>query len=213
MLPLRIVETDREGFEEPVVELWRDDEFVGMVFWDGEAAVVQVYPAAEGDVHDLELRDLLRVLDMAERIVDPFAMDDDDGLGELRLAVAETEGGWDEEDPATVELVEEFDPQALHRSDDGEGYFPGSIAPSFITRCEELGLAVVEMEGFDWDGRALAARPGLELMVRPETAMSWGEFRSYANARAADTLNDWPTRDTLVIAFVVQQPDGETFVA
>lgn len=212
MLPLRIVETDREGFDEPVVELWRDDEFVGMVFWDGEATVVQVYPAAAGDVHDLELRDLLRVLDMAERIVDPLAMEDD-GLGELRMAVAETEGGWEDEHPATVELVEEFDPQAAHRSEDGEGYFPASIAPAFITRCEELGLAVVEMEGFDWDGRSLAARPGLELMIRPETMMSWGEFRVYANARAADTLNDWPTRETLVVAFVVQQPDGETFVA
>lgn len=213
MLPLRIVETDREGFDEPVVELWRDDEFVGMVFWDGEATVVQVYPAATGDVHDLDLRDLLRVLDTAERIVDPFAMDADDGLEELRRSVAEPADRWEDEDPTTLELVEEFDPQAVHRSEEGEGYFPGSIAPSFITRCEELGLAVVEMEGFDWDGRALSARPGLELMVRPETTMSWAEFRSYANARAADTLNDWPTRESLVVAFVVQQPDGETFVA
>ena len=213
MLPLRIVETDREGFEEPVVELWRDDEFVGMVFWDGEATVVQVYPSAGGDVHDLELQDLVRVLDTAERIVDPYAMDEDDGLEELRRSVAETGGGWEDEDPATLELVEEFDSQVLHRSEEGEGYFPASIAPTFITRCEELGLAVVEMEGFDWDGRALAPRSGLELVIRPETMMSWPEFRSYANARAADTLNDWPTSESLAIAFVVQQPDGETFVA
>ncbi len=39
MIPMRLVETDREGFDEPVVELWRDDEFVGMVFWDGDTAV------------------------------------------------------------------------------------------------------------------------------------------------------------------------------
>ena len=53
MYPLRIVETDRDGFDQTVVELWREDEFVGMVFWDGSVPVVQIYPAGD-DVHDLE---------------------------------------------------------------------------------------------------------------------------------------------------------------
>ena len=50
MIPLRIVETEREDFDGPIVELWRDDEFIGMVFWDGETSVVQVYPSKDGDV-------------------------------------------------------------------------------------------------------------------------------------------------------------------
>ena len=29
MIPLRINETDHEDFDEPIVELWRDNEFVG----------------------------------------------------------------------------------------------------------------------------------------------------------------------------------------
>jgi hypothetical protein len=43
--------------------------------------------------------------------------------------------------------------------------------------------------------------------------MTWSQFKTYANARVAETLAEWPSRDSLAVAFVVQQPDGETFVA
>lgn len=216
MIPIRIVETDRDDFEGPVVELWRDDEFIGQVFWDGEVPVVQVYPAEEGDVHDLDVNDLMRVLETALAIVDPSALDEE--LAGLRMVTAISLGGdetsgWEDEHPATVALVGEFDPRVAHRSDDGEGFFPSGVAEEFIRRCEELDLAVVEMEGFDLDAGTLRPRPGLELVVRPQEIMAWRDFRSYANARALDTLGDWATRDSLVFAFVVQQPDGETFVA
>lgn len=212
MIPLRIVETEREDFDGPIVELWRDDEFIGMVFWDGETSVVQVYPSKDGDVYDLEIRDLQRALDTAERMVDADAYGDGE-FTELRAAAVQAADEWQDEDPATVELVGEFDSQAAHRSEDGEGYFPRDAAEGFIRKCEELGLAVVEMEGFDWDGRQLSARPGLVLVVRPEEMMTWPQFKTYANARVAETLAEWPGRDSLTVAFVVQQPDGETFVA
>jgi hypothetical protein len=59
----------------------------------------------------------------------------------------------------------------------------------------------------------LKARPGLELVVRPQSIMSTSEFRSHANATALDHLAGWPRRDSFVVAFVVQQQDGETIVA
>ena len=205
MYPLRIVETDRDGFDQTVVELWREDEFVGMVFWDGSVPVVQIYPVGD-DVHDLELNDLVRVLDTAQRIVDPLAFDE--GFVDL------SGGGddWDDEDPSTTTLVTEFDPQAVHRSEDGEGFFPVTVAAAFIRKCEDLGLAVVEMEGFDLVRGRLKGRPGLELMARPQEAASFAEFRSQANDTAASTLAKWPSRQSMVIAFVIQQPDGETVV-
>ena len=55
MIPIRIVETDRDDFDQPVVELWRDDEFIGMVFWDEDTTFVQIYPDDDGDVKDIEL--------------------------------------------------------------------------------------------------------------------------------------------------------------
>ncbi len=207
MYPLRIVETERDGFDQTVVELWREDEFVGMVFWDGSVPVVQIYPAG-GDVHDLELNDLVRVLDTAQRIVDPLAFEEVEGFVEL----SGTGDDWDDEDPSTTILVTEFDPQAVHRSEDGEGFFPVAVAAAFIPKCEELGLAVVEMEGFDLVRGRLKGRPGLELMARPQEAASFAEFRSQANDTAASTLAKWPSRQSMVISFVIQQPDGETIV-
>jgi hypothetical protein len=216
VIPIRIVETERDDFEGPVVELWRDDEFIGQVFWDDGVPVVQIYPADDGDVQDLDINDLIRVLETAQAIVDPSDLDE--ALAGLRMVSAVSIGGepatgWEDEHPATVELVAEFDPKAVHRSDDGEGFFPAAVAEDFIRRCAELDLAVVEMEGFDLAGGTLRARPGLELVIRPQEFMAWRDFRSFANARALDSLGDWATRDSLVFAFVVQQPDGETFVA
>ena len=207
MYPLRIVETERDGFDQTVVELWREDEFVGMVFWDGSVPVVQIYPAGD-DVHDLELNDLVRVLDTAQRIVDPLAFDEVEGFVDL----SGTGDDWDDEDPSTTTLVTEFEPQAVQRSEDGEGFFPVAVAAAFIRKCEDLGLAVVEMEGFDLVRGRLKGRPGLELMARPQEAASFAEFRSQANDTAATTLAKWPSRQSMVIAFVIQQPDGETIV-
>jgi hypothetical protein len=215
MIPLRFVETDREGFDEPVVELWRDDEFVGMVFWDDEAVVVQIYPDTDGDVYDLAMSDLIRVLDMAEQIVTPE---------EFRTAPAGLEideqqdfsdngSDWSNEHPATLALVGEFDPLAAHRSEDGEGFFPRQVASDFIVRCSELDLAVIEMEGFDLVDRELRARSNLVLTISLPGVTDWSTFRATANAVATETFVGWPERDTLVVAFVVQQPDGETFVA
>jgi hypothetical protein len=218
MLPIRIVETERDDFDEPVVELWRANEFVGMVFWDGSSTIVQIYPSSDDDVHDLEVRDLFRALEMAERIVDPMAFDEVDGFiqlggGRSQPKREEEEDDWADEDPATVALLTEFDPQAAFRSEDGEGFFPRDVADRFVRRCDELGLAVVEMEGFDLVAGELKARPGLELVVTPQPVMSPSEFCSHANTTALDHLEGWPRRESLVVAFVVQQQDGETIVA
>ena len=221
MLPLRFVETDREGFEEPVVEIWRDDEFIGMVFWDGDATIVQIFPEGDGTPKDLELGELMRVLELSGQIAVP-----EEGEGEfeeLRAFVSSSspaaqppgldDEGWDEEDSVVLELVSEFDPQAVHRSADGESFFLREVAAQFIKRSEELDLAVVEMEAFDWDGYELTARPNLNLLIRTSQPESWVIFRPKANFEALDVLGRWPDRETLVVAFVAQQPNGETFVA
>ena len=69
------------------------------------------------------------------------------------------------------------------------------------------------MEGFDLEANLLKPRPNLSLTVRVPGVADWSTFRAAANAMALDTLSGWPTRSSLVIAFVVQQPDGESIVA
>jgi hypothetical protein len=209
MLPIRLIETEREDFEGPIVEFWRDDTFVGMVFWDGEVPIVQFYPDGEGDVHDIDVRELQLLLETALRIVDPDAFDDE--MRALRAAAGDPE--WGDEHPATVDLLAEFDDKAVFRSDDGEGFFTVQVAAAFISRCAELDLAVVEMEGLDFDGQAVEPRPGLELEVATQPMMTWSEFRTFANTTAQRSLAEWPDDSDLVVAFVFQQPDGETIVA
>lgn len=211
MQPIQLVETERDDFDGTIVEMWRGDDFVCMVFWDGEAPIVQFYPDGSGEVQDLDVREIQQMLDTALQMVDPHAFDGD--FDALRKAVSEAAGEAEDVHPATESLLAAFDERAVYRTDDGEGFFRRGDAEAFIEKCGELDLGVVEMEGFDLDGETLIARPQMNLIVTPQKMMSWSEFRTFANATAADTLRIWPSRDTLVVAFVFQQPDNETIVA
>lgn len=185
-----------------------------MVFWDGEESIVQIYPDRDGDVHDLEMGDLMRVLDMAVRIVTPV-----DQLGEEEepflqaFNAAAPEGEWDEESPATSAFTAEFDSQVVFRAEDGEGFYSRDTALEMITRCEQLGLAVIEVDAFDLEGAVLIPRPELSIFVDAPAGMDWGVRAAAANAQVAERLNSWPARPSLVGALVIQQPDGESFVA
>ena len=215
MIPLRIVEKDHEDFDEPVVELWRENEFVGYVFWDDDMAVVQFYSDKDGEPFDLDLTDTLRVLDIAAQIVIPDLVEGDQELATLSQRIAEatdTTDEWDDEDHRIVELSQEFDSVAAYRDIDGEGFFYRADAKALIARCEGLGLAIVEMEGLDFDGADLTARPDLHIVIEGEPGAEWGVFRAQANATASARLDVWPTRDSLVVSFVVQLPDGSTRV-
>jgi len=210
MIPLRLIEKESDDFEEPIVELWRDNEFVGYVFWDDDIPVVQVFLDADGDPFDLDLRDLQRILEMADQIVSPDMFSDGE-LDDLRGRVKAAQSG--EPDADTVEmLTDEFDDRAVYRNEDGEGYYPREAAEALIARCDELDIAVVEMEGFDYENRTLAARPNLNLLVRGAPGDLWDVFRPEANLRSATALGDWPSRDTIVVAFVVQLSNGESIV-
>ncbi|MDJ0791744.1 MAG: hypothetical protein QNJ71_07590 [Acidimicrobiia bacterium] len=209
MLPIRLIETEREDFDGPIVELWRDDDFVGLVFWDGESTILQVYPDGEGDVHDLDVRELQMLLDTALRIVDPDAFDTE--MDELRDAVSSQE--WGDEHPATSELLADYDELARHRSEDGEAFFPKDVAGRFIRSCDELDLAVMEMEGLDLVDDQLKADQSLVLETAEQPMMTWSQFRAFANTTAQHTLAMWPERESLVVAFVFRQPDGADIVA
>jgi len=213
MLPLHIVETDQSDFDEPVVELWRENEFVGMVFWDGEAAVVEIYPDGDGDVHDIEVGDLMRVLELAVRIVTPegFEEDEYEEIGAPEGPWVRQEEAWSDSDDDAGPLAE-FTARAVFRTEDGEGFYDRQTAEELISRCDELRLAVVEMDGFDLEGEVLIPRPEMQLSIAAPGIDDWGVLRAAANGQARDSLASWPARPTLVVAFVVRQRDGESFV-
>lgn len=213
MIPLRIVETDRPEFDEPVVELWRDDDFIGMVFWDGEEAVVQIYPDGAGDVHDVEVNDLLRVLDTAARIVVPESLLEDEGEYLQAFNDSIPEGEWDDEHPATAALVNEFEEKVVFRTEDGEGFYDRQTALDMVDRCDELGLAIVELDGFEMKRTALMPRPELTVAIAAPPNLDWGVQKAAANAQVRSALEGWPAESSLVAALLIQQPDGEKFIA
>ena len=120
---------------------------------------------------------------------------------------------WDEENPFTRVLTEEFDDQVVYRAEDGEGFFDKETALALVARCEELGLAVVTMDGFDLEGAVLIPRPELAVAISSPGGLDWGVRSAAANAQIRVALEGWDNRPTLVAAFVIQQSDGETFVA
>jgi hypothetical protein len=128
---------------------------------------------------------------------------------------ADDEEGWEAEDPRAVELVTEFDPLAVHRSEGGRGFFLPGVATDFVGACERLGLAVIEVEGFGWDGEEVERRPELLAIMAPQevSGTGWNAYRPGANRRAREVIAGWPNDGTVVVGFVVGEPGGETFVA
>jgi hypothetical protein len=213
MIPLRIIETDREEFDGTVAELWREDEFVGMVFWDGERLIADFYPDEGEESVEIDVADLLRALDLAARMVAPYEDEEDDEY-EYFDGDDDVEG-WESEDPRVVELVTEFDPLAVHRSEGGRGFFLPDVAAEFVDTCERLGLAVLEVEGFGWDGEDVERRPEMLAIMAPSegATQGWDEHRPAANLRAREVIAGWPNDGSVVVGFVVAEPGGESFVA
>ncbi|NNF65223.1 MAG: hypothetical protein HKN07_13325 [Acidimicrobiia bacterium] len=203
---LRLSEDDVDGFSEPVVRLWWDKEFVGQVYWDGDEVVVQIHSDDDGEPFDLSLGPFARALVEAEQIVNPNWEDE--------LDIVDDPSSDEDELEETTRLVSEFDSRAVHRSDGGEGYFDKSTSLEFIDRCDELRLGVTTVEGFDYQGRTLKSRPSLIAQFKPNTASSeWANIAADLNDQAREVVSRWSDRDTLVVAFVVMEPTGESFIA
>ena len=110
-------------------------------------------------------------------------------------------------------MLSQFDTRALFRSDDGEGFFPRSDVEPFVSKCEELDLAVVEFEALGFDGTKVTPKPDLVLEVPDQEMMTWSQFRTFANSTVLNTMTVWPSDPDLVYAFVFRQPNGEDIVA
>lgn len=190
---LRIRETTRADWEGPVVEIWEDDALVAQLWRDDEEVLVEVLSDAEGDPFLLDAPGLIGALDTAVRI-----------LG--------VEEAGDEADPLD-RLAEEFDHLAVHRGEEDEGFFPAQIAVPLIRRSEQLGLAVVSVEGFTLVAGEPTPTPGYALrVVEPLEEEPWATFRAGANLQAEAVVERWPRRPGFVVAFEVRDPSGEDYV-
>ncbi len=81
-----------------------------------------------------------------------------------------------------------------------------------VRRCDELDLAVLELEAFELVEGELEPIPEMTMFTAVDGTVPWSGFRAAANARAADALLDWGDSATRVHAFVIGLPDGDSFV-
>jgi len=190
---LRIREATRADWEGPVVEIWEDDDLVAQAWRDDEEILVEVLSDADGDPFLLDVPALIGALDTAARI----------------LGVEEAS---DDEDPLD-RLAEEFDHLAVHRGEEDEGFYPVQVAVPLIRRSEQLGLAVISVEGVTLVAGEPTPTPGFSLRIAdPPAGEPWATFRAGANLQAEAVAERWPRKPGFVVAFEVRDQSGEDFV-
>lgn len=190
----------------PVADLIEEDAVVGMAYEDEGQLLVEFYPDADGEPRLYDVADLQRVLDTVGAMLGAEAAAEDDGLG--RLSAESAPGAH----PVDV-LAAEFDERAVRRGPEDEGFYPPEAAAGIINRCGELGLAVVEIEGFtvhsDREDRVPGCSADLGTAYRGEP---WAAFLAGCNLQAMALLERWPRRASFALTFEVQDATGEVFV-
>ena len=196
MTDLRARETTRDDWEGTVVELVEDDHVVGIVYLEDAVVMTEFYPDDDGEPWVFDLTDLQRVLDVASAM----------------LGVAETESPPSAAD-AVDRLAAEFDASAAMRGGEDEGFYPVLVAAAITLRAEELGLAVVSLEGFTIEGGEPVAAPGLASAPGDaHRGEPWLTYRAACNIQARGQLERWAGRPGLVVALEVADESGETYV-
>ncbi len=196
MTDLRARETTRDDWEGVVVELVEDNRVVGVAYLDEGAVLAEFYPDEDGEPWVFDVADLQRVLDVAA------------GMLGIEDTVATSPSG-----EAVDRLATEFDPTAAHRGAEDEGFYPVPAALALTMRAEELGLAVVTLEGFTLDAGEPVAVPGFgSAPGDAHRGEAWPTFRSGCNAQARAQLEHWAGRTGLVIAVEVADQSGEKYV-
>lgn len=215
-MSMHFKETTPEGWDDPVVELWDDDEFVGQVYFDGVDVMTQIYPTPDGEPRVFEVAELLRVVELAAKVIEP---DDASDFADLRSALGVEPGDGDDgkavgDDLGPVGvLADAFDDAAAHRGEEDEGFYPRTAAAAMVGRCNDLDLAVVNLEGFDLEDGYVEPAKGYAVDIgKAHRGEPWPTFRAGCNVQAEAVLEGWPVRPTFVIAVEIQDRDGEIFV-
>ena len=186
-----------------VADLIEDGEVVGMAYEDEDEGEVllEFYPDADGEPRLYNLADLQRVL---ETIAAMFG-----AAGEP----LELEAAAGPEEHAVDTLAAEFDPRAARRGPEDEGFYPLEVAVAIIQRCGDLGLAVINLEGFrlvaGHEEPVGGCKADLASAYRGEP---WSVFLAGCNLQALAALERWPRRPGFGVTLEVQDAAGEVYV-
>lgn len=98
------------------------------------------------------------------------------------------------------ELFQRFAPRGIVRG--GELYLDAPTMQEYIGKAEELGLAVVGVEGFELHGNAV--QPRLDRIADYSNARdTWPEYRVFCNKNAAEWIAELMSERNLNFAATV----------
>jgi hypothetical protein len=190
----------------PVADLVEDDEVVGLAYEDEGELLVEFYADADGEPRLYDVADLQRVLDTVISMLGTAAPESEEETTPRGEAPSAAEHPVDA-------LAAQFDRRAARRGPQDEGFYPYDAATAIIARCNDLGLAVVTMEGFtlhpDRTDPVGGCSADLGAAFRGEP---WPTFLAGCNLQAMTLLERWPRRPSFALAFEVQDGEGEVFV-
>ena len=183
----------------PIVELVEDGTSVGLVYLDEGRLYAEFVAEVDGDRWAYEVDDLHRALDVAASM----------------LAPPEPEEPVDDPDaPHPVDrLATVFDPQAIRRGEEDEGFFPLPVAVAMVRAASELDLAVVSLEGFTVNEGWIAPVSGCDVDIgAAHDGEPWPVFKAGCNVQAEAVLERWPRKPGFGVAVEVADASGERYV-
>ena len=199
MAPLVARESSRPGWQGPVVDIVEDGEVVGCVFVDDGQMLAEFYAGDDGEPWLYDVADLQRVLDMAAAMLGADVLE----------GPAPADGDVDPVD----QLASEFDPMAVHRGPEDEGFYPIDVSLRIVAACEILGLAVAGLEGFEMREEQPVPAAGRAVAIADaHRGEPWALLRSGCNIQAAAVLEKWATEPSLLVAVEVIDAAGEEYV-
>jgi hypothetical protein len=195
-------ESTREDWDGPVIDLVEDGAVVGCVYTDEGELLAEFYSDEDADPWVFDVTELQKVLDVAVRMLEPE--------GERPPAAAEAEdAGIDPID----QLASEFDATATRRGEEDEGFYPIGAARHLVGRCDQLDLAVVQVEGFRARAGELETISGYSTdFGKAHRGEPWPLYRAGCNTQAAATLEHWGRQDEILVALEVEDRNGEVYV-
>ncbi len=199
MSDLRAREAEPQpDWDGPIAELVEEDRVVGIVYTEDGSVMAEFYPDEDAEPWVFEVADLQRVLDTAAAML---------GAGEDSASTPSVTGD------AVDKLAGEFDAAAVLRGEEDEGFYPPLVAAAITERCETLGLAIANLEGFTNDGSGVLPVPGHRVDVADaHKGEAWLTFQASCNVQARALLERWAHRPGLIVAVEVIDQTGERFV-
>lgn len=184
----------------PVADLIEEDRVVGIAYHEEGGLLAEFFPDEDGNPWVFEAADLQRALDTAAAMLGP------------EEAAPATTLGIEGQHPVDV-LAMQFDPLAMRRGPEDEGFYPLQVAAGILAACAQLGLAVVYLEGVTVSAEGVEPIAGHKAELGKTNAGGpFALFQAECNTQAAALMEHWPRRGDFGVSIEVQDASGEQFV-